>query len=277
MKKILERKAFEFKLDSPPDEAGRFTGYAAIFNEVDLGNDVIEPGAFKKSLSENPEVPILWAHNADEPIGVSTRMVEDGKGLKVEAQLAMDVQRAREIHSLMRLGAIKGLSIGYQTVKRYFAGQVRHLQELRLGEFSPVVFPMQTLAQVGSVKDLYLAGDELQGVGCLLTAIEAGSTFLDNEAREGDAEDVAAMQSILADLVVLLASELSEVGQSDDGGEPVPINGTMRSSLELSIQSLKDVLDGKTAGRKRVPAVSVGDDDYEPFYELLNAMRGESR
>ena len=30
------------------DDAGKFSGYAAVFDNVDLGNDVIEKGAFKK-------------------------------------------------------------------------------------------------------------------------------------------------------------------------------------------------------------------------------------
>jgi uncharacterized protein len=147
-----ETRAFELKLDSPPDDEGRFTGYAAVFGNVDKGKDLIEPGAFRKSIQENPQVPILWQHNPDEPIGVSGYMVEDGKGLKVDGQLAMEVQRAREVHALMKMGAIKGLSIGYNTIKRNFKGGVRHLQEVALGEFSPVVFGMNPLAQVTSVK-----------------------------------------------------------------------------------------------------------------------------
>jgi HK97 family phage prohead protease len=108
-----------------------------VFGNVDQGNDLIEPGAFTKTLQENPEVPILWAHDPDQPIGVSATMTQDGKGLRVEGQLAMEVQRARELHALMKMGAIKGLSIGYRTVKRSFKGAVRHLEELKLGEFSP--------------------------------------------------------------------------------------------------------------------------------------------
>ncbi len=164
MDRTGERRTFELKLNGAPDSEGRFTGYAAVFGNTDKGNDVIEPGAFNKSLRESPNVPILWQHNSDEPIGMSTYMAEDGKGLKVEGQLALEVQRAREVHALMKLGAIRGLSIGYNTVKRSFKGSVRHLQELALGEFSPVVFPMNTLATVSSVKSDEDGLKELQGL-----------------------------------------------------------------------------------------------------------------
>jgi HK97 family phage prohead protease len=207
----LERKSFALKLDGPPDDEGRFTGYAAVFGNVDQGNDLIEPGAFTKTLSENPEVPILWAHNPDEPIGVSASMAEDGKGLRVEGQLAMDVQRARELHALMKIGAIKGLSIGYRTVQRSFKGAVRHLQELKLGEFSLVTFPMNTLAGVDGVKDLY-GWEATEGLSCLLCMMRAGADFMVEETREGDTADAAAHADDPRLARQAVASEIAELG-----------------------------------------------------------------
>jgi HK97 family phage prohead protease len=34
-----------------------------VFGNVDSYGDVIEPGAFAKTLQENPVVPILWQHD----------------------------------------------------------------------------------------------------------------------------------------------------------------------------------------------------------------------
>jgi HK97 family phage prohead protease len=137
-------------------EQGQFEGYAAAFNNEDLGGDIIMPGAFTKTISENPKVPILWGHNSREVIGVNQSMQEDGKGLKVIGQLAMDVQRAREAHSLMKMGAVKGLSIGYDPIvidySRYEKENVRILKELKLWEYSATPFPMNPEAQVTTVK-----------------------------------------------------------------------------------------------------------------------------
>jgi hypothetical protein len=47
---------------------------------------------------------------------------------------------------------VKGLSIGYDTVKAAWEGGVRHLKEIRLWEGSIVTFPMDTHAMVLSVK-----------------------------------------------------------------------------------------------------------------------------
>jgi HK97 family phage prohead protease len=280
----LEHKTFALKLDAPPDDEGRFTGYAAVFGNVDRGNDVIEAGAFKKSLQENPEVPILWAHNTDEPIGVSTMMVEDGKGLKVEGQLAMEVQRAREVHALMSLGAIKGLSIGYGTVKRTFKGAVRHLQELRLGEFSPVVFPMNELATVDAVKQYSEWEGADCGVGSLLSMIRSGTEFLLEEVAEGDTADAGRMQTILGSLAKLLASEISELaaeGSDATGSDMAPdvmYEEMMRANVEHATKSLEALLTFPEPAEATQGDAEAATSDAEPdvmstLQRLQQAMR----
>src|SRR4051812_44229333 len=90
-----------FELKSLNDE-GQLEGYAAVFGNLDLGGDIIEAGAFTKTIKETGgEVPILYQHDRYEPIGVSTELTQDRKGLYVKGQLNMDVQRGRETRSLL--------------------------------------------------------------------------------------------------------------------------------------------------------------------------------
>jgi HK97 family phage prohead protease len=146
---------FPFELKSLNDE-GELEGYAAVFGNLDLGGDIIEPGAFTKTIKETDgKVPILYHHDRYEPIGVSTELVQDRKGLHVKGQLNMEVQRARETRALLNQGAMGGLSIGYKTIKKAYEGGARKLKELGLREFSTVTFPMNPLA-TASVK---AAGD----------------------------------------------------------------------------------------------------------------------
>jgi hypothetical protein len=53
----------------------------------------------------------------------------------------------------MRAKALRGLSIGYDTVRSVMKGKVRQLTELKLFEISLTPFPMNELALVTSVKD----------------------------------------------------------------------------------------------------------------------------
>jgi HK97 family phage prohead protease len=98
---------------------GRFSGYASIFGEVDLGKDAIAPGAFQQSLARRGAsgVRMLFQHDPGEPLGAWKTIREDARGLYVEGLLSPGVARAQEVHMLMKAGALDGLSIGFQTVK----------------------------------------------------------------------------------------------------------------------------------------------------------------
>src|ERR1041385_8651826 len=120
-------------------DQGTFEGYASTFGNEDLGGDVVVQGAFSKTIADNPKRPLLWNHNSDEPIGMTTA-AEDTAGLSVKGVLNLDVQRARETYSLMKQGAVKGLSIGYDPVRKDHKDGVRYLKELKLYEVSLVPF-----------------------------------------------------------------------------------------------------------------------------------------
>ncbi|WP_075290210.1 HK97 family phage prohead protease [Pararhizobium arenae] len=135
---------------------GRFSGYASVFGEIDLGKDAIEPGAFAQSLSRRGAsgVRMLFQHDPAEPLGTWKTIREDARGLYVEGVLAPGVERAREVHQLMKNGALDGLSIGFQTVKaKTDKGGVRRILEADLWEISIVTFPMLPSARVSNVKN----------------------------------------------------------------------------------------------------------------------------
>jgi HK97 family phage prohead protease len=135
----------------------RFSGYASLFGEVDLGKDAIEAGAFLKSVQTRGAAGIrmLWQHDPNQPIGTWTEVREDKRGLYVEGKLAKGVAKATEVLELMRSGAIDGLSIGFKTIKaKADTAGIRHIHEADLWEISVVTFPMLPSARVGQVKSL---------------------------------------------------------------------------------------------------------------------------
>lgn len=141
---------------------GTFEGYASLFHREDLGRDVVVPGAFRDSLAKRGAAGIrmLFQHDPNQPIGTWTKIYEDARGLFVRGQLATEVAKAREVLSLMRAGAIDGLSIGFRTVKgvRDARTGVRRLEKIDLWEISIVTFPMLPEARVSKVKSNPFAG-----------------------------------------------------------------------------------------------------------------------
>ena len=133
-------------------EPVRFAGYAAIFNKVDRGGDVIRPGAFSRLIarSAHQAVPLLWQHRADSPIGVIEQMREDARGLRVIGRLNPQGATARDAAMSLKQGSVNGLSFGYR-VRASRGEHPRELTDLDLIEVSLVTFPMQPSARVHAV------------------------------------------------------------------------------------------------------------------------------
>lgn len=121
-------------------ETGVFEGYASLFGVMDTSGDIVAPGAFTTTLKRRGPtgVKMLWQHQTDEPIGVWSEIVEDARGLKVTGRLDLSVARAREALSLIRSGALDGLSIGFRTLRAANdrATGARRLLEVDLWEMS---------------------------------------------------------------------------------------------------------------------------------------------
>lgn len=155
----MEKKIIPFELSKADGDGRIIEGHAAVFGNVDLGGDLIHPGAFKKTLAERGnKVKLLWQHDPREPIGKILFLQEDDKGLFVRARIS-ETQKGNDALALMRDKAIEELSFGYDAVKGgtdYTKGDegdtIRNLREIKLYEVSPVTFPMNEDAQIIAVK-----------------------------------------------------------------------------------------------------------------------------
>lgn len=151
----LERKFCRFDEALEVSNGVEIAGYASLFGAEDQGGDVVEAGAYGRSLKslerQGRRVKMLWQHDPAQPIGVWDEVHEDARGLYVKGRLLESVEKAREAAALIEAGAIDGLSIGYRTkrAKKNEKGQ-RLLSELELWEVSLVTFPMLPSARVGA-------------------------------------------------------------------------------------------------------------------------------
>jgi len=152
----MDRKACALDLKAAPAEDGTFEGYASVFGVVDQGYDVVERGAFVKSLARR-KPKMLWQHEMDKPIGVWDEVREDERGLYVKGRLLTDVAKGREALALLKAGALDSMSIGYRTVESTMEPgerMIRKLLEVDLFEISIVTFPMLPDAKVTGVKSI---------------------------------------------------------------------------------------------------------------------------
>ncbi|SDI40057.1 HK97 family phage prohead protease [Pseudomonas abietaniphila] len=149
------------KLDCPfevkaADDAGNFEGYAAVFENVDLGDDVIVKGAFTSvKTARNGKLKLALYHDLTRLVGTAD-FNQDDHGLYVKGQVNLKVSYARDAYELMKDGSLDSMSIGFNTLEADFqqrAGrQVRVIKSAELWEASFVPFGMNPDAQVLSVK-----------------------------------------------------------------------------------------------------------------------------
>jgi uncharacterized protein len=135
---------------------GLFTGYASLFGRRDGSGDIVMPGAFAASLKMRgrENIRMLFQHDPAEPVGTWLDIHEDERGLFVQGRLDKNVQRGRELFSLLEHGGLDGLSIGFKTIaaKQDRLTKTRRLLAVDLWEISLVTFPMLEGARVSAVK-----------------------------------------------------------------------------------------------------------------------------
>ena len=202
MKKRPERN-FEVRvLDG--DEPGRFEGYASVFGVVDSYGTVFDPGAFKKTVKERKGwLPIVWMHDPSEPIG-RAEVKEDGKGLWIEGQLDLDVQRGAEVYSGMKKGYITEMSHSFRAIKEKKVeaedkSQIPHYLEVQSFEISPVTanFASNEAATITDVRTedeapkravRVPAGMEFEAgrLSALLGEPPFGTRFVEPQRKPGD-------------------------------------------------------------------------------------------
>lgn len=137
------------------DPSGQFSGLAAGFNNVDSWGDKIVPGAFLQQIvDQGVTVPILWQHNTDWPIGKTTDMYENNRGLQVTGQLALATTQGKDAYEVLKADIPMGLSIGFNALDYSYEGDVRVLSDIELWEISLVTFPANDKARVTSVKSI---------------------------------------------------------------------------------------------------------------------------
>lgn len=150
----MDHKAFPFEIKEA-DDTGKIVGYASTFDNVDDQGDVVRRGAFADSIAQKQgQVPLLWQHRIDQPIGKTVLLSENDNGLFMEGRLVMKVPKAQEALEFIKQGIVKGLSIGYEATKATSKqDNQRELLGINLFEVSLVTFPANARAQVIAAKD----------------------------------------------------------------------------------------------------------------------------
>ena len=190
MKKI-ERRTFtvqDVEARQADDGTMRLRGYAAVFNDASVPlpfKETIAPGAFRKTLSETPDVRLLINHEglplARTKNGTLT-LTEDDRGLLIDAVIA-DTSEGRDLYKLVERGDVDQMSFAFRVIRQKWSEDrsTRTLTEVSLadGDVSVVTYPAYPTTSVEARE-------------ALRTAIEAIK-----EGRALDGESMIVVQAVL--------------------------------------------------------------------------------
>jgi len=174
-KKEFKSFAFEVKQISEDDDFFIFEGFASTFGNTDLGDDIVQAGAFTDSLKENSQVPILWQHRLSEPIGKSIHLEEQVKGLFVRARLPKNDSLVRDrVIPQMKVGSITTMSIGFFTIEfsRNNDTGINTLEKIKLFEISLVTLAMNPEAVITDFKSF--KEEEIKSIKDIETILKKG-------------------------------------------------------------------------------------------------------
>src|SRR3989304_3128448 len=173
------------------DATGSVQSAFSVFNTIDSDGDVVKPSAFK----DGQEVPMVWSHKWDNPIGKGTVHV-GRKQATFDGHFFLDTAAGMEAYKTVKnMGSLQEWSFGFRVLEDEegdFDGQrVRFLKGLELFEVSPVLVGANRETRTLAIKDEgkgALEGDpDAESPDPPERAMEDGKQFSDDEltvARE---------------------------------------------------------------------------------------------
>lgn len=201
-RKVFILSGFKALGDAPGSEAGTFEAIVSVFGNVDLGGDVVQPGAFEKSLAEwraaGDPIPVIWSHDWEDPYahigGVDPNLAEEtDAGLKVVGTL--DVQTnpfAAQVYRLLKERRVKEFSFAYEVNDSEDQDGVRNLRELSIIEVGPTLKGMNPATQLLAVKaDQGTPAEEIQEEVAGEQATESETPSVEDQEAPVDTEDGA--------------------------------------------------------------------------------------
>jgi len=138
-------KSVSFK--TTDDEKGNVEAVFSVFNNLDSDGDVVVPGAIKSGFKDD-QVPMVFAHKWDQPIGKGKIVQEDDKAV-FKGKFFMGTEAGKEAYNLAKeMGDLQEWSFGFRINDYEVAefkkdgesvGDVRYLKDLEVYEVSPVL------------------------------------------------------------------------------------------------------------------------------------------
>jgi len=218
-------------------------GYASRFGNIDSHGDIVERGAFKRTVDHNAaRVKTLMHHDPMQIVGKPTKMYEDEKGLYTETKVS-DTSMGRDLLTLIEDGVIDEMSIGFIPVREEYDSEMKAnmLKEVKLVEYSFVSLASNPEARVEGLKGGLAVNNLVSSMKRFEKALRDGR-FESDDIPEAMDFLVKYWRSVLEAEKSEMVDESNVVESSVQNGDS-PDEGTHQVASDSASATPSDVLD----------------------------------
>lgn len=296
-------------LEIKNDEKGEVAAVFSIFDKVDSDGDIVKAGSIKSGFKSG-DVPMVWAHKWDMPIGKGQIEQDDDKAT-FKGQFFMDTESGKEAYNLVKaMGELQQWSFGFKVDDSEYGKfkkdgseeeeDVRFLKGLTVYEVSPVL--------VGANQETYTMAiksntELLEDIADAKAVMTTGSMNEPDPAEEAEEVEEAPAEEVI-DEVDTEFEEVSEEAPAEDAeAEEIAEETAEEEEKDLKVsedvnktfsEEVKDVLaalenlitrakaisslrekDGRKLGAKATEALRTVQDDLSDAWAELDSFVDE--
>ncbi len=226
-------------LEIKNDEKGEVAAVFSVFDKIDSDGDIVTAGSIKSGFKSG-DVPMVWAHKWDMPIGKG-QISQDNDKATFKGQFFMDTESGKEAYNLVKaMGDLQQWSFGFKVDDSEYGKlkkdgeeeqDVRYLKGLTVYEVSPVL--------VGANQETYTMA--IKSNTELLEELSEEKAVMTTESmNEPDPEEESVEEApIEEETVDEIDTEFEEVSEEEAPAEDVEAEEIAEETAEEEEKDLK--------------------------------------
>ena len=281
-------------LEIKNDEKGEVAAVFSIFDKVDSDGDIVKAGSIKSGFKSG-DVPMVWAHKWDMPIGKGQIEQDDDKAT-FKGQFFMDTESGKEAYNLVKaMGELQQWSFGFKVDDSEYGKfkkdgsdeeeDVRFLKGLTVYEVSPVLVGANQETYTMAIKSNTELLEELSEEKAVMTTESMNQPEPEEETEE--VEEAPVEEAPAEDPEAEEIAEETAAEEEKDLKVSEDVNKTFSEEVKDVLAALENLItrakaisslrekDGRKLGEKATEALRAVQDDLSDAWAELDSFVDE--
>lgn len=281
-------------LEIKNDEKGEVAAVFSIFDKVDSDGDIVKAGSIKSGFKSG-DVPMVWAHKWDMPIGKGQIEQDDDKAT-FKGQFFMDTESGKEAYNLVKaMGELQQWSFGFKVDDSEYGKfkkdgsdeeeDVRFLKGLTVYEVSPVLVGANQETYTMAIKSNTELLEELSEEKAVMTTESMNQPEPEEETEE--VEEAPVEEAPAEDPEAEEIAEETAEEEEKDLKVSEDVNKTFSEEVKDVLAALENLItrakaisslrekDGRKLGEKATEALRAVQDDLSDAWAELDSFVDE--